>query len=108
MLTNEQQTTATSLRQGMDSMNLPPHMASGVVAWVLFGQKPGQFLTALIENNLLEAARRADAGNGPALQAWVKFLDAYVPSPCYGSVQAVNEWQSRAGLFGRQTVERHA
>jgi hypothetical protein len=71
---------------------LPRHMHGGVQRYVLHGVEPGQFLRALLENNLFKAVAMADDDNLDALAAWCHFLENRVPSACHGSREKVRDW----------------
>jgi len=54
----------------------------------------GDFLTAVLENNLSEACGRADDENLRNIPAYVAYLYNEAPSPCWGSPGKVKEWLS--------------
>ena len=83
---------------------VPSHMHHAIEAWVLFGLKPGSFLTAVLSNDLMEAFGRADHMNAAAMQAWVRLLYNNVPSACKGSPEVVSEWHEQGGIVGRESV----
>ncbi len=71
---------------------IPASMLPALYGYVAEGKRPGGFLTAVIENNLLAAVSRADARNLKALPVWVKFFYNCTPSECFGSVEKMREW----------------
>lgn len=71
---------------------VPPHMWSAVERYFLHGAPVGNFLTALLCNDLMEAIGRADEENVKALPDWARFLYNYAPQGSYGSPKAVEEW----------------
>ena len=58
------------------------------------------FLTALLENDLMECVGRADERNFDALDAYCAWLRTYAPPVCFGSKEKVAAWISRKGLKG--------
>ena len=55
----------------------------------------GNFLRGVLENNLLEAITRADEENLRDLPEIIKYVYNDLPSPCWGSKQAVQNWLER-------------
>ena len=56
----------------------------------------GDFLRAVLENNLSEAVGRADEDNLKNLPAFVIYLYNEMPSPCWGSPEKVKAWLENA------------
>ncbi len=65
-----------------------------------YGIKPGGFLIAVLENNLLEAVCRADAANKLDLHEIVDYVYAYFPVACWQSPERVKLWIAVGGLPG--------
>ncbi len=82
--------------RGMAHYYLPEYMAGGVERYVIHGVMPGDFLTALFQNDLKEAFNRADEDNTRAMRNWVMFMINYMPSESQGSVKKVAEWTGLA------------
>jgi hypothetical protein len=53
----------------------------------------GDFLRAVLENNLSGAFGRADEYNLRTLHAIVAYVYNELPSPCHGTPEKVREWQ---------------
>jgi len=85
--------------------SLPVHMRPGMAAYVLHGTQPGDFLTAVLCNDLMEACHRADAINKEQLHAYAFFLYNYAPSACYGSAAKVKAWVAQDGLMGLRSAQ---
>ena len=77
---------------------LPPHMHGAIVRWIERGIRPGDFLTALLSNDLMEAFGRADDQNTAAMQNWVIYLHNYAPIGCFGSPAKFQAWHEQGGL----------
>ncbi len=73
---------------------IPPVTLSNLRDWIENAVSPGGFLTAVLENNLLQVMRRADLENRKALYHIVELLESYAPIGCYGSPEKVAAWKS--------------
>lgn len=56
------------------------------------GIHPGDFLKAVLENNLMEAVGRADHINIRRLPEICKYVYNNIPSLCHGSLEKVEKW----------------
>jgi hypothetical protein len=74
------------------SLLIPEHMHHGVVCWVVFGYKPGHFLSALIEGDFYEMINRADDVNRNRFADYARFFYNYSPSGCWGR-GALKDWK---------------
>ena len=63
--------------------------------YIEHGKQPGQFLTAVISNDLAEAVSRADDENINNLPAYIGYLYNEVPSGCWGSPDIMNAWMAK-------------
>ena len=83
---------------------VPPHIWNGLANYVLRGQGTGDFLYAMLTNDLGGVMRHADDTNIRTLHATYGFLynGTYVPSECWGSMGKVKAWQQYGGLFGER------
>lgn len=71
---------------------IPSHMHGGLYRYLVSGIEPGDFLMAVLENNLREAVGRADHINQPKLPDYIRYLYNYAPSKCWGSPEKVAAW----------------
>ena len=92
--------TEESVRR--EARNLPEHMQDGAIGYVLYGSLPGSFFTAVLCNNLIDAATNADEQNKHALYAWAVFVYNAVPMPARGSWGAISQWNREGGLLRGQ------
>ena len=67
----------------------------GLIGHVCYGHSIGHFLTAVLTNDLVGAINRADKENLAALRQIVQFVYNELPSPCWGSLTAINEWHKK-------------
>lgn len=74
---------------------IPPHMWGAVQRYYLHGIPPGNFLTAVLSNDLMEAFGRADDENSDAMRQWVQFLYNYAPRGGHGSPENVRAWMAQ-------------
>jgi hypothetical protein len=82
--------------------NIPQHMWDAVILYFEFGIEPGGFFRAVLENDLIGAACRADSTNEQRLKDYALFLCNYVPGrsgdpeqDCWGSPAAVHNHLAR-------------
>jgi hypothetical protein len=86
---------------------VPSRYRPGLDRWISYGVKPGHFLSALLCNDVIEAAARADAGAtgeppGAQIRPILIFLMTNAPPDCFGSAEKFAAWQERGGLKGHQ------
>lgn len=80
--------------------------------YVELGKPPGNFLEAVIKNNLTEAVFRSDARQLALLPAWLMFFYWEPPAPCWGSAERMKEWSQSmhemvCGRRANLKAERH-
>jgi hypothetical protein len=79
--------------------NLPERLQPGMRRYVEDGGDVGNFLTAVLSNDLRNTLRHADATNLKLLTEIVGWLHWEVPDSCWGSVEAVKTWKkTRRGV----------
>ena len=71
---------------------IPDRMMGGLKRYVEQRVLPGDFLTAVLENDLREAVGRADDENMANLPAYVGYCHNEIPSTCWGSPEKVRAW----------------
>lgn len=80
------------LRQRLIEADVPATLHDGLTEYVAARRPTGSFLRAVLENDLKEACMRADDVNRWHLVDIVRWLNADVPSPAWGSPDAVAAW----------------
>lgn len=78
---------------------IPEHMQDGLINYFERGIPPGDFLRAVLENDLVAAVAHADEINKKHLPEYVQFLYWHVPGRPHGgwgSPEAVQKWLSEA------------
>ena len=79
---------------------LPEHMRSGAQLYIEQGIRPGDFLMAILENDLSGAVQRADSINRDKIIDWVEWKTFDIPAIAHGSPEYVSAWISQGGLEG--------
>jgi hypothetical protein len=88
---------------------ISPLLRAGLDRWISHGIPPGDFLVAVLCNDLNGAVRRADSENIQHLPEIVNWLREHAPLTSWGSPQAVQRWKlSRQRLIkmSSRTAER--
>ena len=70
----------------------PVHILDSINAYVKDRQRPGGFLTAVLENNLTGALRTADGASRRGLDDIILYIWNEVPTTCWGSPARVTAW----------------
>lgn len=71
---------------------IPDYMVGAIDRYIKLGVHPGDFLFAVVTNNLKEAVIAADDINLKNIPAYVSYFYNEAPSQCWGSAQKVNAW----------------
>lgn len=71
---------------------LPQSLRGAAYRYVEYGILPGDFLIAVLSNDLKEACARADDDNRNRLFDIVSWFYNEAPSPCWGSPEKVRVW----------------
>lgn len=79
---------------------VPFHLQEGLERYVLQGVPVGQFLTAVLDNDLREAVSRADPDSMAGLKTLMQFLYGFTPAGCWGSARNRKAWQAGGGVAG--------
>jgi len=84
-----------------------PSLREGIERWVHLGYPPGDFLTAVICNDLRLAACHADDNNRLLLADWAIWFINNPPALCWGSKEKAIAWQEhRKEASSRPTISR--
>jgi len=77
---------------------IPERMMPGIDRYVNHKVRPGNFLQAIICNDLKLAYHYADDENYVNIPAYVDYFHWYVPGNCHGSRKAMLDWlEGRTG-----------
>jgi hypothetical protein len=91
-LLTERSAYRTHLRKRLIESEVPATLHTGLIEYFAARRPTGGFLRACLENDLGEAALRADPQNRCCLAEIALFLFSYCPAPAWGSPTAVAEW----------------
>jgi len=75
--------------------HIPAYMGEGLIRWIEHGILPGEFLQAVLRNDLMGAVHRADGTNIENLPAYIGYLYNEAPQGCFGSPEAVKAWEEK-------------
>jgi len=75
------------------SSPIPRYMHGALVRWIEHGLAPGDFLTAILSNDLRGACERADDTNRHFLFEYVFWLYNHAPAACWGSPERFRAWR---------------
>ena len=81
---------------------IPEHCRDSLKLYVEHGVPTGNFLHAVLSNDLVRAFALADHINEVRMKAYAAFLYNEAPRGCWGSPEAVKNW---AGLLTRTQEE---
>lgn len=89
---------------------LPEHSAQSLIRYIEHGDiELGDFMTALVENDLRRSMLRADPTMAEALPALVLWMYHEAPAMCWGSRAAMLNWRSHfASEQGESNALEHA
>lgn len=79
-------------RAALNGSRVPEGLHGGLVRWLHDGVPPGDFLRAVLENDLKGACERADLHNRGRLFDIVDFLYNWAPGAAWGSPEKVAAW----------------
>jgi hypothetical protein len=71
---------------------IPERMRTPMVEYVRNRKRPGDFLTAVICNDLKGAIGNADKENSELLRLYVMWFYNIAPADCQGSKEKMNTW----------------
>jgi hypothetical protein len=97
-LNDEQKEWGNRIAFATNWLDVSERMIERMQAYVLYGHRPGDFLSALLCNDFMQTVGRADDRNRAALAEWARLLYNEVPSGCYGSPAKFEAWIAKGGL----------
>jgi len=72
---------------------LPEHIRGGMQRWIEHGIKPGNFLQAVIRNDLVDSFGQADEINLAAIFDIVEFMYNEAPGNCWITKENIKNWE---------------
>lgn len=82
----------SELTQSLRDCGIPERMQGGIIRYIVNYIKPGDFLCAVITNNLKETFGKADEENQGIIRNYVNWFHNYAPGPCWGSEGKMMKW----------------
>lgn len=79
---------------------IPAAMQESLREYVLNGRPVGDFLTAVLSNDLFGAVGRADAENLPLIPTYVRWVYNRVTIYAHGDYATVERWIAHRGFSG--------
>lgn len=73
-------------------LHIPRHTLLAINDYIIYGMKPGGFLTAIITKKVAYAVFIADAENAKHFVDVVKMIEYGLPTKCKGTMGKVNQW----------------
>lgn len=84
---------------------VPEHILDALYAYVESRRPTGNFLRAVLSNDLEGAVNRADLENLAVLKEIVGVVYNVLPSPCWGSEETVKNWLAKQTDKGEQDAD---
>jgi hypothetical protein len=84
-----------------NGFHIPQYMMGGIIRYISEGIPPGDFLKAVITNNLRDAIGRADDFNLRNLPAYPAFFYNKAPGLCWGNQERMEKWIEFGGDMKR-------
>lgn len=91
------------LDQRLAVSGIPDRLHDGLRNYLVYGYRPGSFLRAVLENDLITAVVRADEESATRIAAVVRFLWNYAPSEAWGSPDRVQTWLDARALERKES-----
>jgi hypothetical protein len=79
---------------------IPQRMQEALLRYVKQGSNVGQFLRAVLTNDLFGTFAYADDENKPIIFLYIRWLYNEAPGGCFGGVGEFYQWQRKGGLIG--------
>lgn len=84
---------------------LPEGSRLAIINYIVCGTKVGDFLAAVITNDLKAAWNYADYQNRQKIGQWVQFMYDQVPAACWGDTESLVAWRAKQGLYEGEEPE---
>jgi hypothetical protein len=89
---------STTARFEGDYAAIPERMREGIIRWVDEGIRPGNFLWAVVRNDLAATCAAADDENRALIPLYTRWFYWEAPAGCCGSPENAKSWESSGGL----------
>lgn len=85
-----------------------PEILAAMNRWGQHGYKPGDFLTAVMKNDLMDAMGRADIGNRHALFDICTYVYNELPGSCHGNEEKFETWAEQHRVRREQELRENS
>ena len=99
--------TMQRIKSDYFDLGLPDYMWGGVRRYLEHGIPPGDFLHAVLTNDLSEAFGRADETNRTVMYEWCLFFYNAVPGNCWRTQANYDQWVDRGGFSYHKENHEH-
>ena len=86
------------MRESMSNAQVPEHLREGLLQYMKYGHRPGDFLIAVLRNDLHETVLRASPASFEGLPSVMRWLYWEAPADSWGTSEKVRKWQEFGGL----------
>ena len=86
----------------MDYSLIKPDILESITDYADNRVPPGDFLRAVLENDLRESFQRADEDNIESMFDIVQFIYNEIPARCWGSPEKVRDWLGEGRIDGQR------
>lgn len=90
----------------MGGIPVPTNLVYGMVRYIMHGSVVGDFLTAVITNDLGKAMAHADDQSLKAIRTVYGVFYNLAPIGCFGSEEKMRLWMEAGGLLGINKVSK--
>ena len=87
--------SSIELFEAGERLGIPDRMVNAIDRYVTNCVPVGDFLQAVLTNNLKEAALRADDVNVKLLYPYILLIYNHIPGVCWGNEKKYKEWLTR-------------
>ena len=101
----EKNFTVADVKRKCIAYNLPDYMHNAIADYLVHGAETGEFLEAVLSNDLMGAAAKADTTNQNLLFRYARFLFNVFPVGSYGSRQAYINWINQHNPQSKENVD---
>jgi hypothetical protein len=86
-------------------IRIPAYMRPGLLRYIEHGIEPGDFLTAILSNDLFGAFAAVERDGHRRVRDYLQFLYNDAPAGCWGSAERFEAWIKKGGLNGKPQAE---
>lgn len=97
---------ANELQTSMAAYAVPLENRKPLLMWIINGVEPGDFLQAVLVNDLRCAVNAASRNSMGGLAETVRWLEHQAPGRCWGSDVAYHNWMCAGGWNGLDPNEQ--